>query len=293
MSPSYIFAGNRAFVLEELLNSPLRPVNLFAVKGSYLERFLESRNLPYELLPSKTEFVKFLKSTDFDFFIANGLPIILPVSKIVGQSSKKMINVHPSYLPDLRGADPVPGALLHGRNLGATCHYMDDGIDTGTIIAQELIPYSECLDAGLLYQLSFHAEKKVVKKALERNFEPLMQQAPDGNEIYYTFKEQDLLIDFNEPSEKIIGKIKAFNTQSKGAYFMYGSEKFRVFDVEVVRNEFVKRLFSNIKDGSVALIYENKILLKKEDCFLKLKQIDKDVNTIKIGYNLKWTDSNV
>lgn len=293
MSFSYIFAGNRAFVLEELLKSNLKPLKVFAVKGSYLEGFLQSHSIPYELLPSKVELVKSLISTDFDFFIANGLPLILPVSKIIGQSFKKMVNVHPSYLPDLRGADPVPGSLLYARDLGATCHYMDDGIDTGTIISQELIPYSECLDAGLLYQLSFQAEKKAIRKALERNFEPLTKQAPTGNEVYYTFNEQDLWIDFNEPVERVVGKIKAFNTRSKGAYFVYEDEKFRVFDVEIVRNEFVMHHFINVKDGAVALIYENKVLVKMDNCFLKLKQIDKDASGIKVGFNLKINHLNV
>ena len=70
----------------------------------------------------------------------------------------------------MRGIDPVLGSILFKRDAGATCHIMSEKIDAGDIISQLKIPYSNDLDASLLYQLSFIAEKKVFHMALQKNF---------------------------------------------------------------------------------------------------------------------------
>lgn len=51
------------------------------------------------------------------------------------------LNVHPSLLPRHRGATPIPAAILAGDDeTGVTVIRMDEGIDTGPILAQERIP---------------------------------------------------------------------------------------------------------------------------------------------------------
>ena len=53
----------------------------------------------------------------------------------------KIVNVHPSLLPDFPGAHPVEDQLAAGvRESGATVHLVDEGIDTGAILAQERVP---------------------------------------------------------------------------------------------------------------------------------------------------------
>jgi phosphoribosylglycinamide formyltransferase-1 len=49
----------------------------------------------------------------------------------------RILNVHPSLLPDFPGKDAIGQALDMGaRVTGVTIHYVDEGIDTGTPIAQ-------------------------------------------------------------------------------------------------------------------------------------------------------------
>ena len=49
-----------------------------------------------------------------------------------------ILNVHPSLLPRHRGATPIPAAIASGdRRTGVTIIQMDDGIDTGPIVARE------------------------------------------------------------------------------------------------------------------------------------------------------------
>jgi len=53
----------------------------------------------------------------------------------------RVINVHPSLLPDFPGVHPIEDALGAGVDVtGVTVHYVDEGIDTGPVIAQEEVP---------------------------------------------------------------------------------------------------------------------------------------------------------
>lgn len=62
-----------------------------------------------------------------------------------------VVNIHPSLLPALRGADPVGVALRLGlRETGVTIHRMDDGWDTGPILASRALPIAPGRDAAAL-----------------------------------------------------------------------------------------------------------------------------------------------
>jgi phosphoribosylglycinamide formyltransferase 1 len=50
----------------------------------------------------------------------------------------RIVNVHPSLLPDFPGARAIDDALAAGiHTTGVTVHYVDEGLDTGTVIRQE------------------------------------------------------------------------------------------------------------------------------------------------------------
>jgi len=54
------------------------------------------------------------------------------------------VNVHSSLLPEYRGVSPSFWTLLRGEDrTGITVHYMDEGLDTGAVIAQEPLPIRE------------------------------------------------------------------------------------------------------------------------------------------------------
>jgi methionyl-tRNA formyltransferase len=95
-----------------------------------------------------------------------------------------------------------------------------------------------------------------------------------GGEIYYNLKEADKVIDFSKSAEVIVRQVKAFNTRSQGAYFMFEEQKVVVRDAEVVTNSYLLEKTSHLQDNEVVFVYENRILLKKTDGCLKLKQID-------------------
>lgn len=65
--------------------------------------------------------------------------------RIVGQTllesyQGKIVNIHPSLLPEFTGIDAIGQAYDAGvKATGVTVHFVDKGIDTGPIIAQEVI----------------------------------------------------------------------------------------------------------------------------------------------------------
>jgi phosphoribosylaminoimidazole-succinocarboxamide synthase len=57
------------------------------------------------------------------------------------RAGAKVVNVHPSLLPAFRGLDAQRRAIEAGATVtGATVHYVDAGMDTGTIVAQAELP---------------------------------------------------------------------------------------------------------------------------------------------------------
>lgn len=54
--------------------------------------------------------------------------------------AKGCLNLHPAFLPYNRGAYPNVWSIVEGTPAGVTLHYVDEGIDTGDIVAQRQVP---------------------------------------------------------------------------------------------------------------------------------------------------------
>jgi methionyl-tRNA formyltransferase len=77
-----------------------------------------------------------------DVIVVAGFGQILPQS-VLGIPRFGAINVHPSLLPRFRGASPVASAILAGDEFtGVSIMLMDEGLDTGPILARAQIPIS-------------------------------------------------------------------------------------------------------------------------------------------------------
>lgn len=74
-----------------------------------------------------------------DLIVSAGFMKILGPS-FVQKFSGRLINTHPALLPSFPGAHAVRDALDYGVKVtGSTVHYVDEGVDTGPIIAQRAV----------------------------------------------------------------------------------------------------------------------------------------------------------
>lgn len=88
----------------------------------------------------ETEILEQLRKRDIEFIaLAGYMRLIGPT--LLQAYSHKMVNIHPSLLPAFPGKDAIGQAFQASVKItGVTIHYVDEGMDTGPIIAQGAVP---------------------------------------------------------------------------------------------------------------------------------------------------------
>lgn len=79
----------------------------------------------------------------------------------------KAINIHHSFLPGFKGANPYRQAHARGVKLiGATAHFVTTDLDEGPIIEQDVVRVDHSLTAEQLQQLGQDEEARVLRRAV-------------------------------------------------------------------------------------------------------------------------------
>ncbi|MEU4468418.1 phosphoribosylglycinamide formyltransferase [Streptomyces sp. NPDC024017] len=94
--------------------------------------------------------------------------------KIVGKEflarfGGRFVNTHPALLPSFPGAHGVRDALAYGAKVtGCTVHFVDDGVDTGPIIAQGVVEIRDEDDEGALHERIKEVERRLLVEVVGR-----------------------------------------------------------------------------------------------------------------------------
>ena len=81
----------------------------------------------------------------------------------------RIINLHPSLLPSFPGQHSIRDALEHRvKFTGCTVHFVDEGVDTGPIIAQESVPVFSTDTPETLAKRIHRAEHSLLPKTVRR-----------------------------------------------------------------------------------------------------------------------------
>lgn len=91
---------------------------------------------------------EYILENGFNFLISYGYRFILR-KEILDLFPNRAINMHISYLPYNRGADPNFWSFIEGTPKGVSIHYLDEGVDTGDIIVQKEVSF-DSFDAETL-----------------------------------------------------------------------------------------------------------------------------------------------
>lgn len=146
-----VLASGTGSLLQALIDSPARG-EVFEIKALLTDRpdcsainrakaaSIETVVLPYRKDNSdvwQSELTQRVLSFQPDLVVSAGFMRIIKSDLF---NLVPTINAHPSLLPNFPGANAVADALAAGSNqTGATIHYIDQGIDTGTVIAQTAV----------------------------------------------------------------------------------------------------------------------------------------------------------
>jgi len=95
-----------------------------------------------------------------DMLISCGYRHIIP-SDVLEQLPMGAINFHKAMLPYNRGAHPNVWSIIDDKPVGVSLHYMDSGIDTGPVIAQQRVPVKFEDNAKTLYERMEEAQHEM------------------------------------------------------------------------------------------------------------------------------------
>ena len=102
-----------------------------------------------------------------DLIVLAGFMKILP-SSFVQKFSPRIINIHPSLLPNFPGAHAVRDALASGaKETGTTIHIVDEGVDTGPILGQQSLPVLPSDDESSLHERIKVLECKLIVETIQ------------------------------------------------------------------------------------------------------------------------------
>jgi len=107
---------------------------------------------------------------NYDWIISFGYRHILS-KQIVSVMKNKIINLHISYLPYNRGADPNYWSFKENTPKGVSIHFIDEGIDTGSILVQRLCTFSE----EDTLKSSYNKLIKYIKELFYENFDKITE----------------------------------------------------------------------------------------------------------------------
>lgn len=272
-----IFIGNRFNVLEVALTSftnSLNFVEIYVLKDSLLEEECNQKKIAHKkfTLKDKELIINEISNHEFDLLISNGCPFKLPISNIE-KPSQRYINIHPSYLPFLKGKTSINGVFYNEMDFfGATMHYMDDEIDTGAIIHQIKVETTEDIDLPLLYYMSFRLEAEVFKDGFERvldNDKGVLQEKNTGSYFDRISKLQEL--NFEMSTKEMLKSIKAFGIKTQGCQMIIKEKGLTIFKASEIYNQTILNWFSDAKVGSILLELNEHLYLKTKNGIIKIE----------------------
>ena len=116
--------------------------------GAFVVERAKKFNIPVLELAPKTfadkaayeaAVVKALREKDVEWIVLAGYMRLIG-DTLLSAYSNHIVNIHPSLLPSFPGKDAIGQAMAHGVKVtGVTVHYVDAGMDTGPIIAQQAV----------------------------------------------------------------------------------------------------------------------------------------------------------
>lgn len=176
------------------------------------------------------EFAAILEECTPDCIAVVAYGKILP-KNVIDYPKYGCINLHVSLLPKYRGAAPMQRAIMDGeRETGVTVMYMDEGLDTGDIIATERFPISDTDDFEAIHDRSASIGAHLLSMTLFAIEAGTATRTPqDGSLATYAKKieKDDAHIDLTLPAARLDPIIRGL-TPIPGAFVIHNGKTLKI-----------------------------------------------------------------
>ena len=177
------------------------------------------------------------------------------------------LNIHASLLPRWRGAAPIQRCIEAGdKKSGVTIMQIAEGLDTGDMLLKGETTIDKNMTGEELHDALMNIGADLISEVLA-DIKKYPPQKQDDNLACYAQKleKEECKIDFNQPTEKLYNKIRAFNPYP-AMYFEYDGERFKILQTEKVS---VTAQAGTIVKGI------NELIIATSDGALKVLQIQR------------------
>lgn len=182
------------------------------------------------------EAIEHIRSWAPDVAVVAAYGQIIPLS-ILEVPPYGVLNVHASLLPRWRGASPIQGALLSGDPVtGVTIMKLDEGVDTGPILAKRETPIDPEETAGelesRLARLGADLLMDVLPAYLAGRLQP-QPQPEEGVTVTRLIRKSQARIDWSRSAEALHNHIRAFSPEP-GAFTFWDGTRVKILRSRVV-----------------------------------------------------------
>ena len=231
-------------------------ITMPAVKPFALEKGIPV--LQYEKVNAHVEEIGKLK---FDLFVTASFGQILS-REFLGLGLG--VNVHPSLLPQLRGATPIQTALLENMDsTGVTIQRMVYEMDAGDVILQQKVEIAQDDDYLSLENKLAKVSVGLLNEALRQIENGSVSFTPQKGKPTFTrlIQKQDGKLDFNQSALENVCKVKALSS-NPGVYFEINGQRIKVLKAAVAADNLLYQPKDIIKDKNQFLIKCNNSVLQ-------------------------------
>ena len=183
-------------------------------------------------------FISDLAALEADAFVVVAFRILPEV--IFTMPRKGTLNLHPSLLPELRGAAPINWAVIRGHTrTGLTTILIQKEIDAGNIVLQEPRPIFPDDTAGTLHDRLAPDGAELVVRSLELiatgNARPMVQDPARVTSAPRLHKD-DCRLSFDQPAERVRDWIRGLSP-FPGAFAFLGDRTVKLYRARVVSGQ--------------------------------------------------------
>lgn len=179
-------------------------------------------------------------------------------------------NLHASLLPDYRGAAPINWAIINGeKKTGVTTFFIDEKIDTGTIILKRETTIEDAENAGQLHDKLMKLGSKLIVETvqlIEKGKVTTQKQPENADKSAPKIFTETCKINWQKPQDEIYNFIRGLNPYPAAWTYLEGNKKLKIYDVEkkeATHNYMVGKIFEK----------ENKIFIAVKNGFIEVKSL--------------------